>query len=175
MMGMRRWRMVLAIGAIVFASSLGLPLTMEGIIYDTPSDVSYAPSGSLVTFVGAVKKVGLEKYSFGDFQYLEVEGLNGRIICRNNDFRVGEKVLVKGKIVRQSDGQCEVVGYIPGVVVFDSPLRAEVSRPWWPMVSEMMMIAGIAIIPTGLAGMSFSRWKRGLPSLPNPHKEPGSS
>jgi hypothetical protein len=175
MMGMRMWRMVLIVGSVIFVSSLGLPLIMEGIVYGTPSEVSSAPDGASGSFVGTIKNVGHDSSPFGLGHYLEIDGFNGYVHCEKADFHVGEKVIISG-VLHRYPGVNVIVGELPpGVVIMDGSLPAEIARPWWPMVSEMMMIAGIAIIPTGLAGISFSRWKRGLPSLPNPHKEPGSS
>jgi hypothetical protein len=159
--------MVLIVGSVIFASSLGLPLIMEGIIYGTPSEVSSAPDGATGSFVGTIKKVGRG--------YLEIEGFDGIVECNSAGCRIGEKVIITGVLLRWG-GLNVVVGEIPpGVVIMDGSLPAEITRPWWPLVSEMMMIAGIAIIPTGMAGMSFSRWERGLTGVSDPQREPGSS
>jgi len=173
MMSMRRWRMVLIVGSVIFASSLGLPLIMEGIIYGTPSEVSSAPDGASGSFVGTIKKVGHGYPYSGLGYYLEIDGFNGYVKCEKADYQVGEKIIICGDLYR-SPGANVIAGERSWTMDGGFP-PAEISRPWWPLVSEILMIAAIAIIPAGLAGMSFSRWKRGLPSLPNPHKGPGSS
>jgi len=173
MMSMRRWRMVLIVGSVIFASSLALPLVMEQIIYGTPSEVSSAPDGASGSFVGTIKKVGHGYPYSGLGYYLEIDGSNGYVTCEKADYQVGEKIIISGDLYRSPEANV-IAGERSWTMDGGFP-PAEISRPWWPLVSEILMIAAIAIIPTGLAGMSFSRWKREPTGVSGSQREPGSS
>jgi hypothetical protein len=155
---MRRWMVFLAIGIAISASALSIPFIMEGIVYDTPADVNSAADGTYISFVGTIKNVGYERSLGGIGHFLEIEGFNGQVACKDDNFHIGEKVIVKGYI----DVYYRVVkGVWPkGVFGQDYTPRAEVSRVWWPPISEDILIMGIVIATIGIADMVYSHRKK---------------
>ena len=156
---MKRWILILVIGAVIFSLGLSTPWIMEELVYDTPSDVNSLPYGAYVSIVGSITNKGYEQHQgFGGIgNYIEINGFKGRVVCKENDFQIGEKVIVTGYLL---DGLIQ--GYDPygTIKVFDGNFPAEVSRAWWPSISFILLLPGIVIIITGVADFAYSHRKR---------------
>ena len=161
---------VLVLGILAIVGFFVLPVLLENVIYDSPSEANSkvqssslfgVNTGAKVSFVGTVKSTNMEMFGYCA---MEVDGFGGSIICKNDNYNAGEKVLVNGYVYGYS-GSNVVLGSSSWSMAVGSVTPAEVSRPWWNMsVCNMIPVLGIVLIVVGAIGIVRSRKKQGATS-----------
>ena len=156
---MQRWNMIFAFGIIVFASSFGLSLIMEEVVYNSASDVNSFTENTDVTFVGTISYVGYEPGLGNLGSYIKIDGFDGYIKYDDNHFQIGEKVIVSG-LLKVLPGM-KVVRGSSLIKMADGSPPADITSQWWPSVSNTTRIIGIGIFMVGVIDFSIYRWKKG--------------
>ena len=154
----------IAFGVIAVIAFFIGPVIIEEVFYDSPSDanskvssssISGMNAGTKVSFVGTVKSAGEEMFSYCA---LEVSGFNGYVICQNDNYKNGEKVIVTGYVYGYS-GNNIVIGSSSLSALAGSITPAQVSRPWWPSLCNMILLLGVVLIIAGAVGMAVAKGK----------------
>lgn len=163
---------VLAFGIVVVVGFFVVPLVMENVIYDTPSEanskvssssISGMNAGTKVSFVGTVRSTGNSMLGYSG---MEVNGFNGYIICQDSGFHAGDKVIVTGHVYGYK-GDNVVIGSSTWSLAFGDVSPAEVSRVWWgESFCTMVLILGIVLVVVGIVGMAVSGMKNRASTSP---------
>lgn|GEM_PF-2530873 len=141
------------------------PPILETVMYDSASEAqSNVPSSSIwgvnagtkVSFIGTVKSTGGEMFGYCA---MEMDGLDGLVICRNDNYKAGEKLIVTGYVYGYS-GSNIVIGSSSWSMLAGSVQTAQVERPWWPMFFNIGLVLGIVLIAAGAAGIALAARKK---------------